>query len=58
MSIWYDKYVQQLQDDLSAGEISVAEYEEEMLELDYDLQQFVLENFKRKTKGIPSYDYH
>lgn len=56
MSIWYDKYVQQLKDDLATGEISVAEFEEEMLELDYDLQQFLLENVKLKTKGIPSYD--
>jgi len=56
VSVWYDKYVQQLKDDLETGEITEKEFEAEMLELDYDLQQFVLENVKRGTKGELSYE--
>lgn len=55
MSIWYDKYVQQLREDLATGYITEREFDEEMLELDYDLQQFVLENVKR-NRGELSYE--
>lgn len=45
--IWYDKFVQQLDKDLKDGVISSAEYETELCDLDYDLQQYTLENIKR-----------
>lgn len=45
--IWYDKFVQQLDKDLKDGVISAEEYEADLHDLNYDLQQYTLENIKR-----------